>query len=373
MSGVTFFGIDVFTLGLNLVANTSLYLIISLSLNFELGFAGIPNFGKAMFVAAGASVGGAFAGWFASSYFSVGYGKFVSNNSAVAAQLSSMLGHNMGVSIALLLSSVIAGALVSGLLGYIVSRVAIRLREVYLAMTFFAFAQFFQLFVENYTPLAGGQLGIYVPDPYAWAGDNRFVVASLAILLFAVAAFIFFQRMTQSPLGRALRSVRDNEVAASALGKDIAAMKTKVLVISSMAAGIAGALYGFYSGDVLGASFDSTLWTFWPWVIVVIGGLASNYGVVAGTILFWSILDSVDLGKFSLSGVVPFQIDYLEYILIGILLIIILRTRPYGIIKENVSVRVSPDLVPKSEQPIEREDIVSEKTTSNNPNIDEKK
>ena len=84
MSTVTFFGIDVFTFGLNLVANTSLYLIISLSLNFELGFTGIPNFGKAMFVAAGASVGGSTAGWFASWFLQVGYGKFISDNSVIA-------------------------------------------------------------------------------------------------------------------------------------------------------------------------------------------------------------------------------------------------------------------------------------------------
>jgi branched-chain amino acid transport system permease protein len=337
MTTVTFFGIDVFTLSLSLISSISLYLIISLSLNFELGLTGIPNFGKALFVAAGASVGGSFAGWFASWYLNIGYGNFISNNSVVATQLSGVLARNIGLSITVLLLSVTAGALVSGIIGYLVSRLTIRLKEVYLAMTFFAFAQFFQLFVENYTPLAGGQLGIYVPDPYAWAGDNRFVVATLVLLIFAVGAFVFFHLMSQSPLGRTLRSIRDNETSASSIGKDVVSFKTKVIVISSMVSGVAGALYGFYSGDVLGASFGSTLWTFWPWVIVVIGGLGSNYGVVAGAILFWSLLDAIDIGKFSFSSVVPFQIDYLQYILVGVLLIVILRIRRYGLVKEKPS------------------------------------
>ncbi len=335
---LNFFGVDLIGLGLIIVAYVSLFLALSLSLNLELGFTGIPNFGKALFVAAGASFGGSFSGLFATLYLKVGIGSFVTNNTAVAGQVNALLAHNIVFDIILLLASLVVAGAVGAIFGLVVSVIAVRLKEVYLAMTFFAFAQFFQIFAQNYVPLAGGNLGIQVADPYAWAGENRFLVATGVLAIFAVLTFIYFQRTTRSPLGRTLRALRDNHDPAMAYGKNIVLMRMKVVVIASVISAIVGALYGFYSADVIGGSFDNTLWTFYPWLIVVMGGAANNFGIVAGSVVFWSLLEFTDIIKFSFTNVIPFQILWLQYILNGVILLLILKLRPGGLLKERDSV-----------------------------------
>lgn len=329
-------GIDLIGLALILSTYISLYIPLALSLNFELGFTGIPNFGKALFVGAGASFAGAFSGYLSTMYLGIGIGKFITNNQSVAGQVNSVLAHNVWFSVVLLLTSLGVAAIVGLGFGLLISGIAARLKEVYLAMIFFAFAEFFQLFAQNYTPLVGGSLGIQVADPFAWAGDYRFFAAVAVMVVFAVLSFLLFQSLGTSPLGRTLRAVRDNEIAAEAYGKNVGVLRLKVVAIASVISAMAGALYIFYSADVIGGSFDNTLWTFWPWVMVIIGGAANNIGTVAGAAVFWTLFEALDIGKYSFSGVIPFQVIWLEYILNGALLIVILRVRPGGLIQEKI-------------------------------------
>jgi len=332
-----FGGIDLIGIALILCTYIALYIPLALSLNFELGFTGIPNFGKALFVGAGASFAGAFSGYLSTLYLGIGIGKFITNNQSVAGQVNGVLAHDVGFSIVLLLLSLGVAAVVGLAFGLVISGVAIRLKEVYLAMIFFAFAQFFQLFAQNYAPLAGGTLGIQVADPFAWAGDYRFVAAVVVLVIFAALSFVLFQKLTSSPLGRTLRAVRDNEFAAEAYGRNISILRMKVVAIASIVSAMTGALYIFYSADVIGGSFDNTLWTFWPWVMVIVGGAANNWGTVVGSAVFWTLLEALDIGKFSFSGIIPFQVIWLEYILNGVLLVVILRVKPGGLIREKVT------------------------------------
>ena len=97
---VTLFGINVVLFTLDLVAFLALYLAISLSLNLEFGFTGIPNFGKVLFIAGGASVGGSFAGRFAAWAFGIAtQGDFIKSNLIIVPQIDAILAQSIPLSI----------------------------------------------------------------------------------------------------------------------------------------------------------------------------------------------------------------------------------------------------------------------------------
>ena len=309
---------------------------ISLSLNLEFGFAGIPNFGKVLFIAGGATVAGSLGGRFATWLLNVNtMGDFIQFNPSIMPQVNVKLQNNIPLSIALLLFSLAVAAATGGAFGYVFSYPAIKLREDYLAILLLAMAQFFQIFLNNYYPLIGGSLGLELPDPYAWAGDLRYVAATAALVIFAVLVFIYTEKIARAPLGRTLRAIRDNEISSEALGKDDVSLRRKTLITASAISGVAGALYAFYTVDVLPATYNRVVWTFWPWVMVIMGGAGSNPGVVIGVFAFWFLVKSMDIAKYAFANVIPFDVTWLEYLLIGAILIAILLIRPEGIIKEK--------------------------------------
>src|SRR5208337_3816328 len=225
---IFFLGINVVLFSLDLLAFFALYLAISLSLNLEMGYTGIANFGKVLFIAAGASVGGAFAGRFAAWIFNVStQGDFITYNASIMPQVNAVLSKSLPASIGLILVSVVVAGAVGALFGFVFSYPAIRLKQDYLAMTLLAMAQFFQIFLNNYYPLIGGSLGLELPDPYVWAGGLRYVVATGVLVIFAALVYIYCERIAHAPLARTLRAVRDNESAAEALGKDDVAIRRK--------------------------------------------------------------------------------------------------------------------------------------------------
>ncbi len=333
---IFFLGINVILFGLDLLAFFALYLAISLTLNLEFGYTGIANFGKVLFIAAGAAVGGSFAGRFAAWIFNVStQGDFIRYNANIIPQVNTVLSTSLPASIGLLLVSVVVAGAVGALFGFLFSYPAIRLKQDYLAMTLLAMAQFFQIFLNNYYPLIGGSLGLELPDPYVCAGGLRYVVATGVLVVFAALVYIYCERIAHAPLARTLRAVRDNEAAAEALGKDDVAIRRKTLMVASAISAIAGLLYSFYTVDVLPATFGRVVWTFWPWVIVIMGGAANNLGVGIGVFVFWFMIKAIDSGKFIFSRYIPFDVTWLEYLLIGAILIAILIIRPEGILPEK--------------------------------------
>jgi branched-chain amino acid transport system permease protein len=131
--------------------------------------------------------------------------------------------------------------------------------------------------------------------------------------------------------------MRDNEAASEALGKDTVAIRRNVLIIASVITGIAGALYTIYTGDTNPAIYDRVTWTFWPWLMVILGGVASNSGVALGTFVFVFLLQYINATKYLLQDILPFDVTWLEYLLFGSMLIIIMFVRPQGLIKEKPS------------------------------------
>jgi branched-chain amino acid transport system permease protein len=218
---------------IDLLASFSVYLIISLSLNLEFGYTGVPNFGKVLAVAGGAFVVGSIPGRLLFNLMQInGNLDFITNNALIITQITNNLKTNIPLSLSIFILSIIIAAIVGAILGFIASYPAIRLREDYLGITLLAMGEVLRVIGNNYRDLIGGSLGVQVPDPFAWiGGDLRFAITTLSMLFIAILIFIYVEFLIRSPLGRTLRAVRDNEIAASALGKHIPMIRMKVLMV----------------------------------------------------------------------------------------------------------------------------------------------
>jgi len=321
----------------DLLAFFSLYLAISISLNLEMGYAGIPNFGKVLYFAGGAAFSGSVAIRVAAFLLNTKGNPVGIDNFIIADSMTNSLQHNIPVSFALIGVTILVGGLVGGFLGYISIFPAIRLREDYLAMLLLGSAAFFQIFLNNYTPIINGTFGIGIPDLFAWAGNYSTLAATLMITAFALIVYLYAERLVRSPLGRTLRAMRDNEAASEALGKDTVKIRRNVLIVAAVITGIAGAMFTIYSGDTNPGIYDRVTWTFWPWLIVIMGGVANNFGVALGSFVFVFLLKFIDAAKFTLQNVIPFDVNWLEYLAFGSILIVILMLRPQGLLGEKPS------------------------------------
>lgn len=325
----------------DLLAFFAVYMILALSLNLEFGYTGVPNFGKVLLVAGGAYVVAGFSGRFSQLILNVAVDKdFIKDNAAVMAAVNSGFAQNIVVALIVFFTTIILAVVVGGALGYLASYPAVRLREDYLGMTLLAIGEIARVIGQNYEPLAGGTLGVQVPDPFAWAGEVRFFAFTLVLLAFAGLIYLYAERIARSPLGRLLRSIRDNERAAEALGKDATKVRIKILIVGSAIACVAGALYSFYAGGVVATAYNRVDWTFWPWLILIIGGAANNVGVVVGSFMFIVARRVIEFYKDAFTFL-PFDAVWLEYLLLGSLLIIVLIYRPEGLIPEKPTPTIS--------------------------------
>ena len=285
---------------LDLVVFIGIFGIVALSLNLEFGFAGLANFGKVAFFLIG------------------GY---------TYALLS-----QVGVPFYLCL---IAGALVSAIFGLLISLPALRLRADYLAIAVLAFGEILRLIVKSEDWIAGGDWGVSVSPAISLMGASHRVDALVNIGLVYFCLFICFlvvQLLANSPYGRAMRAIREDEVAAEALGKDRARYKAQALMLGSAMAGVAGGLYVQYLHCVLPGMFMPMI-TFTVWIMVLLGGPANNWGVLLGAGLVELFDRGANIAKDYL--VLPIDPSSLQYILFGALIIFVLLYRPQGLLKES--------------------------------------
>jgi branched-chain amino acid transport system permease protein len=338
---VIFFGVDLVKFSVDFLNFYALYLAISLTLNLEFGYAGIPNFGKVLFIAGGAAFAGSISGRLAAYVYSIDtHGDFITFNARIITQVDTHLATDPMFAVEIFLLGLLIAALIGAALGYLSSYPAIRLREDYLGMLLLGSAQFFQVILRTYEPLIGGSQPIFVPDPYAFVAGLqiiglRDVVVAFVMAGFAILVYIYAERIARSPLARTLRAVRDNEDASRAVGKDDAAFRRKVLIVASAIAAMAGALYTFYVSSVEYDTWSRFAWTFWPFLIVIVGGAGNNKGVAVGALFFALIFKGLEQAKPFLAPYVFFDPNWLQDLLFAGLLIAMLLLRPEGIIKEK--------------------------------------
>jgi len=325
----------------DLIAMFSIYLILNLSLCLEFGYGGIPDFGKVLFAAGGAYLVGGFAGRFAAWLVGITGYDYIRSNALVIFIENTRLSGNLWLSLLIFVPSILLATLVGAILGYLASFPAIRLREDYLGMTLLSMGEVARVIGNNYPDLVGGSFGVQVPDPLAWAGDWRFPLASVVILLFSIAVWLYVDKVGHSPLGRTLRAIRDNETTAESLGKNVSDYRMKTLVVSSAIAALCGALYAFYTCGVVATTYNRLWWTFWPWLMVMLGGASSSMGVLAGTLISTSVIKLVNLFKESLQPFLPFDVVWVESMIIGATMIMVLIRRPEGVFPEEPQVTSS--------------------------------
>lgn len=317
-----------------------LFLILALSFNMEYGYAGQPNLGKVFFFSVGAYVAGAFttrvlwliAGFPADEDLLLGdLGGSMRLNFARA---------NPGIILGLFVLALVIGAIVGGAFGYLASYPALRLRGDFLAIVLIAVGEVSRVLVENFRPIAGGAFNLTgVPNPFIWLPDPRLIDSAFmaVVLTFAGATYILASRLANSPFGRKLKSIRDDELAASVYGKEAPRVKGTILVIGSAMASVGGVLHAFYLQTVSAGNY-APLVTFLVVTMVILGGAANHRGVIVGALLM-TLLDLVTRSSFlfiiGVTWVPPFDINYLRYLIVGSLIVLVLLYRPQGLFPER--------------------------------------
>nr|WP_199307141.1 branched-chain amino acid ABC transporter permease [Alkalinema sp. FACHB-956] len=158
------------------------------------------------------------------------------------------------------------------------------------------------------------------------AGNGLLFVA----LIVTAIAFWVVERLIRSPWGRVLKSIREDEEIAKALGKNVFAYKLQSLMIGGFLTGVGGALYAWQQSNVYPDNFRSDL-TFNVWILMVLGGAGTNPGVLLGAVIFWVYTALTR----DLNQILPFptvQIDAFRMVFIGLLLIGLMVWRPQGIL-----------------------------------------
>ena len=223
-----------------------------------------------------------------SGQLSLGHGAFM----ALGAYVSAILAHHYKMDY--LVTIPIAG-LATGVVGFLFGIPALRLSALYLALATFALAVVTPSLIKRPAPLTGGVQGILVvqPDPPAAANTIFSAVTGTAMtgdqwiyyitLFWAIVLFWVAWNIVRHRPGRAMRAIRDGEVAAAASGVNVAGFKTLAFALSAFYGGIAGSLYGLSTGFISPDTFPVSL-SIQLLVGVVVGGLASIPGPLVGAI-----------------------------------------------------------------------------------------
>lgn len=184
------------------------------------------------------------------------------------------------------LVSIVAGGLLSAMLGYLIGFLALRMRDIYLALATFAFGEAMQWVFLSWEKVTGGSNGMRMQPAelfgYRLTNDLQaypFVVVLAALMLWLTVV------LSRSQYGSSLRAVRESDVAAMAMGINVKAMKQSAFAISAAFAGIAGGMYSLFTSFIHPESlgFQTTILVL---TMVVVGGMGSVRGAVAGAIAF---------------------------------------------------------------------------------------
>ncbi len=318
------------------IAVYSVYIIASVSLNIQRGFAGIPQFGLMFAIAGGAYIIGNLANRIALWVLGIKpVADPIFESSIVLGQINPILASQPLLSIGLFILYLLIGAIFGAVLGIIQVGPAIRLRIDYLAITLLAFAEIINVIATAYRPLIGGAYGVQVPLIFGWAGKYAIDVTAIAMFIIALLIYAYAEYLGRTPLGRTLKAIRDNEITAEALGKSLVKYRAIAIVIGSAFCGMAGVLWTFYNGSVIPGQYFRFNWTFLPWLMLLLGGMGNNKGVLLGTTVFVALDRFITYYKHSIAGMLPFDVIWIYQILLGFITALILIYRPEGILPER--------------------------------------
>ena len=267
------------------------------------------------------------------------------------------------------------GGLFAGAAAWVVGKITLGLRTDYLAIATLGISEIIVAALKNEDWLTRGVknvTGLPRPVPYEiglqkseWfvslaqklgadpvTFSSIFVKLCYASLFAIVLIFILWlsEKALRSPWGRMMRAIRDNEVSANAMGKDIKARHLQVFVLGSIVVGIAGAMLTTLDGQLTPTAYQPLRFTFLIWIMVIVGGSGNNWGAVLGGFVIWFFwiqaepmgvwfLDVVTSG---LSADNPLRAHlkesaaHMRLMTMGLILLLTLRFSPRGLIPEKV-------------------------------------
>jgi len=338
---------------LTIFIDFAIFGIITMSLNLETGYTGVPQFGRVAAVIIGAFAVGAIPGRIMAGMMGLPWGaEYASDtvNFRLVPELNAVLASSWFYSLVFLIGSLIIALLAGAGIGWLISRPAIRLKEAYLGISLLAFGDFFMWVGHNWQGLVGGSVPVSVPDPFRIFAGDRFMVIVLVIFVFAFLVYYYLHKLTKSPFGRSLRMVRDNDLSAGAAGKDVVSIRTKSLVIGSAIAALGGGLYVLYVGSMASIGFTKLTFTFWPWAFMMLGGIGSNIGVLLGVFLLVILRTMIVIFRSQWFGfLLAVGIDplWLEFTLMGLVIIGVILFMPHGLVPEKIEPMLSGNRVRK--------------------------
>lgn len=285
-------------------------------------------------------------------------------------------GYLGGLGLPVLLAWPVGGVLAAGA-AWIIGKTALGLRSDYLAIATLGIAEIIVAVMKNEDWLSRGVknvIGIPRPAPVVpyeidLQNNAGFVETATSIgldpvmastlyvklgylVLFAVVLLVILwlsEKALNSPWGRMMRAIRDNEVAAEAMGKDVTARHLQIFILGSAVCGIAGAMMATLDGQLIPSSYQPLRYTFLIWVMVIVGGSGNNWGAVLGGFLIWFLWVEVEpmgalLMQFitapmaegsALKAHLLDSVAHMRLLTMGLILLLVLRFSPRGLIPEK--------------------------------------
>ncbi len=294
------------------------------------------------------------------------------------------------------LFSWIGGAFLAGGLAFIVGKIALGLRADYLAIATLLIAEIVVSIIKHEEWLARGVknvIGLKRPAPYEidlqtsqWFINlvekfhskklsminsiterqdalSQFVIDASSVyvklcftglfLSVVIVLLIVTQKALYSPWGRKMRAIRDNEEAASAMGKNIVKEHLFIFILGSAIVGIAGAMMVTNDGLFTPGSYRPMRYTFVIWVMVIVGGTGNNFGAILGGFVVWFLwVEAAPMALFLINFFTSHlpetnsvrvhlieSAPYFRFLVIGIGLLTIMRYRPKGILPEKIEIK----------------------------------
>ncbi len=282
-------------------------------------------------------------------------------------------GYLGGLGLPILIAWPIGGVLAAGA-AWVIGKTALGLRSDYLAIATLGISEIIIAVIKNEDWLSRGVKNVVaIPRPVAYEIDLQanqefvdraeglgfdaitastlYVKMAYASLFLVVLLILLWlaQRALNSPWGRMMRAIRDNEVAAEAMGKDVKGRHLQIFILGSAVIGIAGAMMTTLDSQLTPTSYQPLRYTFLIWVMVIVGGSGNNFGAILGGMLIWWLWVMVEpAGNWVMATVTaPMEDGYwlkdhlqdaaahMRLLSMGVILLLVLRFAPRGLIPEK--------------------------------------
>jgi branched-chain amino acid transport system permease protein len=307
------------------------------------------------------------AGWLLNRYF------FVPAVDAIEAVNPALEGNIGGLGLPVLIAWPV-GALFAAGAAWMVGKISLGLRSDYLAIATLGISEIIIAILKHEGWLARGVKNVSglprpVPTPVELREESWVVsladtlgrpvteVSSIiaqgayALLLLAVLAGLIWlsEKALNSPWGRMMRAIRDNETAARAMGKDVTRRHLNIFVLGSAVCGLAGAMMVTLDGQLNPGTYEPLRFTFLVWVMVIVGGSGNNWGAVLGGMVIWFLWVQVEpAGRFAMDMLTLWlgedsalrahlmnNAAHMRLLTMGVALLLVLRFSPRGLIPER--------------------------------------